>query len=294
MVKESNLHNPLDFFVSISDANAFKNFLVEFIEYGGTPYSFVNPTTVRIPCLEDYGEWIDRDFHISYFIGNKLDEEFTRSKNLIQTYTLENTTENAVKYLKIQFSIIQTIVDKRTSFLIEYPDIFKFLKALADHIVFLLHSLDTTNIQLDYEKFLKAYERSNRTIITQEEQDDLIMLVLGYMKGQNQAREIILSEADFNLLIQYTIHLVKKGEIPEIETQLSPNIHQRLLAFSFWVLHKELYTTTRIKPHFISFLKNIFSNFENVSEESIRGFWGTKTQIKKDDFLPEIIKKHLS
>lgn len=294
MIEESNLHNPLNFFISITKEGVFKNLLLETLECDGTPYSFVNSTTLRIPYQEDDGVWKEEDVHISFFVGGELDNEFTKSKKFIQTYTLKNTTENAIKYLKIQFSSIQFITNNKIPFLVEYPYIFDFFKKLANYIVFLLNSLNVTDIQLDYRKLQKAYEQNNHITTTQNKDKDLIMSVLSYMKGQNHARETILSETDFDLLIQYTTHLIEKEELPEVKAQLSPNIHQRLLAFSFWVLHKELYTTKRIKPFFISFLKNVFSNFNDVTEKSIRGFWGTKTQIKRDDFLPEIIKKYLS
>ncbi|GIM57573.1 hypothetical protein CAPN006_19650 [Capnocytophaga canimorsus] len=266
MVKEGNLHNPLNFFISITKEGVFKNLLLETLEYNRIPYSFVNSTTLRITYEED-GIWEEEDVHISFFVENKLNNELTKSRDFIQTYTLENSTEKAIKYLKIQFSFIQLIINNRAPFLVEYPYIFNFFKKLAGYIVFLLKSLDVTDIQLDYRELKKLYEQNNRATTTQKKDKDLIMSVLSYMKGQNHMRETILSETDFDLLIQYTTHLIEKEELPEIKTQLSPNIHQRLLAFSFWVLHKELYTTKRIKPFFISFLKNVFSNFNDVTEK---------------------------
>ncbi|ATA77418.1 hypothetical protein [Capnocytophaga canimorsus] len=176
MVKEGNLHNPLNFFISITKEGVFKNLLLETLEYNRIPYSFVNSTTLRITYEED-GIWEEEDVHISFFVENKLNNELTKSRDFIQTYTLENSTEKAIKYLKIQFSFIQLIINNRAPFLVEYPYIFNFFKKLAGYIVFLLKSLDVTDIQLDYRELKKLYEQNNRATTTQKKDKDLIMSV---------------------------------------------------------------------------------------------------------------------
>lgn len=114
------------------------------------------------------------------------------------------------------------------------------------------------------------------------------------MKEENEKREKIMPDNEYQLMIQLINELVREEKLPIIKSKLkSLNISNDLLSFSFWVLHKELYTTKKIRPYFIEFLKAVFENFSNVEKQTIKGSFGTKSRVTKDYFLPQIISRHL-
>ena len=129
--------------------------------------------------------------------------------------------------------------------------------------------------------------------LTQKTDIEIIHCVFDYMKGLNEQKEKIFSDEDFNLLIEYTTELIEQEKIPVVEKKLQPKISNDLLRFSYWVLHKELYTTKRIKPYFYDFVQVVFLNFKDSHISSIKSQFGTSKRVKKDKFLPEIILNKL-
>lgn len=87
-------------------------------------------------------------------------------------------------------------------------------------------------------------------------------------------------------MIKLIVELVAKEDLPDnIKKLESVSISNDLLSFTFWVLHKQLYTTKRIRPYFIQFLKQTFSNFNDKSIESIKKGFGTKSRALKDEVI---------
>lgn len=94
--------------------------------------------------------------------------------------------------------------------------------------------LDESKVDFTIDDSFKIYVKSN---------EELIHSIFDFMKGENERKETILSEEDFNSLIGYTLCLVEEEKVPKISKQLNPNVSSKdIIRFSYWVLHNGLAT----------------------------------------------------
>ncbi|MFV0566845.1 MAG: hypothetical protein ACK5NB_13555 [Flavobacteriaceae bacterium] len=234
--------------------------------------------------------------HTSNLIIHYLKREYENSKSYIYQYCItNNNNEFSVRnYLTIQVKAIQLLINGSEEILTYHPYFLIPLRSLVKYIneMLLLPNMEKFEINEKSTDFIVVDNDNNYNI----EVSDLnkIHSVLSYMKGKNEKQQIILNEEDYNLLIEYTTHLIEKEEVPEVSKQLEPKLSNDLIRFSFWVLHKEIYTTKEIRKYFYDFIKIVFEKFKGNEISSIKSQFGTKSRVPKDNFLPEIITKHLS
>lgn len=87
---------------------------------------------------------------------------------------------------------------------------------------------------------------------------------LQFLKGYNIQKQKIMPDKEFQKLLDYTFHLIEFEALPK-KIKLIPqtNISTETLRYTFYLIHKQLYGTKRIKKVWIDFLHNVFSQFKN-------------------------------
>ncbi len=206
-----------------------------------------------------------------------LTQEMNKSKELLLKGSKK--TKDFIHFVNVNKIILQDIIDNN-------QEIFIREKAFIDVLCKISHFLE--KIKKNFKLNLPKYDEFQNS-----EDIDIINSVISYMKGKNEKDEIILNEEDYNLLYLYVQELIEKERVPIITRQLKPKISNDLLRFTFWTLHKEKYTTKKIRPYFYDFIKAVFEKFENNEINSIKSQFGTKSRVTKDKFLPEVITKYL-
>lgn len=105
--------------------------------------------------------------------------------------------------------------------------------------------------------------------ISNEELKSQAQEFLKHFNGYNVSNEKIMTAVDFNHLMEYTYYLIEHEEIPTDIIQI-PQIRLSTghIRYTFYLMHRSFYGTKEIKPSWISFLKEVFSQFD-IQE------WGT-------------------
>lgn len=217
--------------------------------------------------------------------------EFEKSKNLLKEKYLQNTLEGNGSFLNLQCKTLQSLISNHSQFLNKYP---YFLHPIRGLVKFINDKLLLPNMeQFTLNEYSVDIIPVNEVLSVEKSDEEVIHSVIGYMKGKNEKQEVILSEDDYQLLLNYTSCLISNKEIPVITRKLKPNMQNGALMFTFWVLHKELYTSTKIREYFYDFLKEVFINLDNSSISSIKKVFGAQSRITKYRFLPAIILNHI-
>ena len=306
---ESTLEQPLLYFENVvenSPVELFKQF-VDSCKQDGENFKYkiiaenyengiitINNSYIDFETNKVYNEsYID--FNNNFKL--ELERELKKSKTLINLYIVQNP-DNLKKYILLLEKNLQYILNKGVTVNQKYPDFFKILvqinKYLNDKYLFdqdfkfelSISKYDTIKTNLEDANTLLELGNGNEV--------ELINTIFSFMSGKNEKRVQIMSEEQYSLMIKSINELVLNEELPNnIQKLKHVSISNDLLSFIFWVLHKQLYTSNKIRPYFIEFLKETFSNFDNKEISSIRKGFGTKGRVTKDVFLPKIVSQYL-
>lgn len=286
---KSTIDNPIAYFeYLISDVN-IKSDLEDLLIYSDyLSYTISLPDEVVFFEFNEEHEIRGVKIGLYETLKPKLDRELEKSKRLMLEYYLDNVEQRNFNFFKYLFNSIQSLV-RSSEFIKRYPFLLFYYRELVQFINLKIVASYEMNFVLNEEGIcLNSASNDNP-----KSKEVLIYEIFSFMKGKNEKGEYILSEEEFELLIDSIRSLVSNEKLPSEFVQVKPRISNDLIRFSFWVLHHELYTTKGIKPYFIGFIKNTFKNFNESTLKSIRSQFGTKSRVKRDNFIPEIIKKHL-
>lgn len=285
---ESSNQKPLEFFKDAVSRKYLYAFVDEVCENIGNGANLRDNNTISWMQQDDNGEFQSNEATIESLLTPKLRAEFEKSKDYLDDYYINHPEENVLLFFRIQVNIIQNIINRNKVFLTDFKFFLFPLRGLVTHINTILTFPNMPKFELDESSL-----NNTPSFATSTDDQALIFSILNYMNGNNEKREQILNDADFALLIRYTNELVATDQLPLIERKIQPKITNALLSFSFWVLHKKLFDTRRIKPQFLNFLKDVFVNFENRKIESIKTQFGVASLIYPQKFIPEIILQYL-
>ena len=223
-----------------------------------------------------------------------LYRELKNSKILLdeEIISFDGDTSKIWQYLIVQVKKLQHSVNKGGIEIIRVPEILETINLLIEYInkVHLPEEKDSFEITEDYS--LEILE-SNRLIYSKTS-SEIIDLIFGYLNGENEKQEKIMTTEQYMLMIEYVNHLVDKKEVPKIKNKIEKlNITKSLLRFTFWVLHKELYTSKTIKEDYINFLIAVFQDFENWEFKNLKKVFGNKSGVNSFEFIPNQILKYL-
>ncbi|MFB9056697.1 hypothetical protein ACFFU9_08075 [Mariniflexile ostreae] len=286
--------NPLAFFEYIFIENNITAELEAQLKYYDFQSHSINlPYVIKYVEYDDWNNSIKGEIEIQKILIPILRREFEKAKEHMYAAFLRNEPSFNLNYLTYQFNTIQSLITNNLSIINKYPFFLLPLKGLVKYINDRLlipgsdnFVLDENNIEFSIDDSLNTYVKSN---------EQIVHLIFDYMNGKNERKEIILSEEDFNKLISYTLHLIQEESVPVIDKKLNPKLSSKdIIRFSYWVLHKELYNTSKIRTYFYDFIKEVFENFKDNDIASIKSQFGTKSRIFNHAFFPEITKKYLS
>ncbi len=292
---------PLQYFEEIIENNAINKLKQNFIDQNTEFLSNIekiDPDKGIIVYWDSYYNTNNKESfsgHITLTFENKLSNllyfEFSKSKKLIDECVLENPTDY-LPYLYLQEKTLKYIINRGKQTIIDYPILLKPLLGIQRYIneKYLLDQerkiqLDTTNIKEHIESRLPLFEDSNE-----------IEFTLNYLKGNNDKGQLIMSEENYKKMINYITYFNENRSLPEnIEKLPHINISQNLLRFTFWVLHKRLYTTSEIKDEFIHLMKAMFSDFDNWAFSPLKTKFGSREKVTVNGikFIPDFIKEEV-
>lgn len=236
-------------------------------------YYTVTPQGETIETTADY------NFHLKLKLRKALEEV---KNNIIQfnIYNLNNEDEKE-KYVELQARYLQNIVDTEKEVLRSFTFIAEYLYEVINELNMILPEgskgklLDTTYLNL----------------FTPVSEEEKINDIFSFFQGKNEQGERIMSDRDYTQMTEYINILVDREEKPTIEHRLNPKLDNGIITFAFWVLHRELYTTKKIRKYFLEFLKEAFTNFDDVKPESLRSSFGRKTKLVQNH-LPPVLRKY--
>lgn len=289
---ESNTENPLAFYEYIINEHNICIELDKRLLYSDfTSYIINLPDEIKYVEQIEFGEYKEGILILKNEFIPILRLEFEKSKKLILEKYFTNDEISNRNFLRYLFNILQSLVNDESKIINKYPYL---ILAIRGFISFINKKL----LYHDMEKFILIEDGLEKIDISDDYNTDksnieIMHSVLDYMKGLNEKQSKILTDEDYNLLIEYTTHLIEKEEVPEILKILKPDLIKDTIRFSFWVLHHEIYTTKRIKNYFYNFIKLVFEKFENDELISIKKHFGTKSRVPNDKFLPPIIRNNL-
>ena len=89
-----------------------------------------------------------------------------------------------------------------------------------------------------------------------------------HLKGNNNSREKIMTDENFNQLFEDLCYLVENDKVPTIKNPLPQmGISNQSIIYTMRLIHTDLFTTNKIRPSFISFLEMYFhqlNSYENM------------------------------
>jgi len=281
---ESNINHPLAFFEAFLTKDniehqlqsfyndAIENERVEDIDY--------NTKEVTIQGEDENGNFALQKIVFADILKRKLEAQYHTTIHLINDASViyQNSKEEFNNYLSRQENTIRYINLILEPLLIQYPYLQTPLKDIYEYI----------SKRYAYKGSLISINKEN---ITPEE---LAVSIFGFMKGVNDAKQQIMPEDEYNLMIGHIVAFIEEEKIPFIEKKINKtNITNELLRFLFWVLHKEHYTTTSINPNFFEFIKATFKQFDDVSHKTLRSKFANKNNLSSKSYLPEKVNSYL-
>ena len=297
---ESTKQNPLAYFESLivfDGINTFlQNFLTDYIEHSGLNLTFVDNIKGIVKYLDydiEGNNIIELEVNFENKLTNELYYQFNKSKELINEAVAEMTKskEDYINFLLLQEKQIQYIINNGKKHINLFPELLKPIIGITNYINY--KYLNESDKKIVVNTSLLNLEESN---IDNNNDSQTIISILGYLKNYNDKRQKIMSDEQFDLMIEYVKSYVDNNTIPNNITKLdSLNISKNLLRYTFWVLHKKLYTTGSIRQDFILLIKQIFSDFDNWEIVTLKRKFGNKDKVIHNGkhFIPEIIKSEL-
>lgn len=305
--------NPLFYFEQLLESNNLRfrsdtaiNKLIE--KYG----SLVKSVDYEKGCVDYLGlysdgsvEPIEKITTYSFYweFQNEVKRESDKLTTLIDSIVLNINMagNNSTEFLKTIITQLTLLIEKSKLIYPEQTFIKRRLIEVSNKLIKKYSLEDIYNYQEIEKENSIAKEVNNHQVQLNSisefipgKEIELIQSIFGFMSGLNERAELILDSTDYELLIKYNIELVKGQSVPIIERRLNPNVSKiEMISFPYWVMHKALYTTHRIKPYFYNFIKEVFINFDATELSSLQGFFGTKTRLYSHHFLPQIIKEYL-
>lgn len=298
---ESTNHNPLAYFESLivnNDLNTYlQKYLDDFVEH--SDYKIFDVDKIKgIVKYHDYdidGKYIvEKEDRFEDAIQVELFNQYNISKELINESVAEisKSGEDYTGFLLLQGKQIQYIINNGEKQINLFPKLLKPLKSIVNYIN--KKYLNENKIKISINTSFLNLEEPKEEYSSDMQ---IIISVLGYLKNNNDKRQKIMSDEQFNLMIEYVNFYVENNTLPQSIKKLdSLNISNNLLRFTFWVLHKKLYTTNSIRQEFIQLIKQIFSDFDNWEESTLKRKFGNRDKVQHNGrhFIPEIIKSELN
>ena len=108
--------------------------------------------------------------------------------------------------------------------------------------------------------------------------------MLNFMSGMNIHREKIMSDQNFDRMINYTFHLIETDNVlPNIKKIPQVGVSNEFVRYTYYSIHKAIYGTRRIHPSWVTFLHEVFTQFSNTKAETTRTKFSKKPPMYQSD-----------
>ena len=109
---------------------------------------------------------------------------------------------------------------------------------------------------------------------------------LNFFTGQNKKKKKIMSDDDYNSLLQYVTSFLTMKVVPVVTNRIRTNISQDYLRYTFYRIYKDLHLKQPPRDSWVSLLHAIFLQFDNTTESTT-----SKKFSKKPDLYDSDIKR---
>ena len=293
---KSDNQNPLAYFEYLLKYNRYTELKEEFLNSyrDFTSLEYINFQKGEVKLWEFFYDeskniqqekFITRNFQKSFELT--LYNEYYTTINLIDLkvefiLTQGNSPKEYIHHLLIKLENLNHLSKLYT----ETTEVTSSITRIIEHI-------NIKHISLCKTPLLSTIQKAEYNIL---DDNKIIETVLGYFKGQNEYREQIMTIESYTKMIGYISYFIENNILPENLEKIPPlGISKQLLRFSFWVLHKHLYSNKRTNLEFLSLVKSMFSDFDDWEFETLKKKFGNKDKVTVNGlmFVPEIIKKEI-
>ncbi len=242
-----------------------------------------------------------------------LQQENSTAFNFVQLANSEFSKEKYKEKRQAFSAVLSKITNPREAFtrIEEYIDTLPVLPTIPKEVSRLLDSsiirqlskwlskqqeICENNFAQTFSPTVKNSTNTNNTKPKREQADpqekqNTARKLLNFLSGYNSKNEKIMSDNDFARLVEYTNAMIQTDVIPEnIKPIASTNITNEYLRYTFYMIHKQLYTTRPIRIEWIELLHLVFNQFNGVEIETTRKKFSTKP-VHYDKDIIDIQKK---
>ncbi len=114
---------------------------------------------------------------------------------------------------------------------------------------------------------------------------------LKHFSGFNLQKNKIMSDSDFNRLLEYTFYLIEHDKLPPNIVSIPkiglPAAHIR---YTYYLMHKSFFDTKEIKSNWIDFLQKVFYQFRNQEWQTIKTKFSSKPS-KYDNDISQMLSE---
>ncbi|MCR9065180.1 MAG: hypothetical protein NXI00_14505 [Cytophagales bacterium] len=100
---------------------------------------------------------------------------------------------------------------------------------------------------------------------------------LAFFKGTNEYNSKIMKDSDHDTLMDWVYELIETEKVPFIAPPLKQiNLTNNMIRYTFYLIHKELYGTQKIKIAWIDFIHKAFTQFQGTETSTTKTKFSTK------------------
>lgn len=245
--KEILIDNTIKYYEWYFDINQSRQSELNQYFYENTPITFLNKTSTKGQIR------LSRSFFVNYIVNGAQ-----RSLD-----TLKNA-QNPIEGMKtfLGGTHIESLLDLD-----------------ATYRFYLWVQNDFSNSNQNVSKPKKQIGKSGT-----EHNLQIALSYISFMKDHNYANEKIMNDKDYDRLVKYVTYMIEYEAVPpKIERIPQINTSNEYIRYTFYLIHKALYTTKAKRNYFIHFLHNVFSQFQNTEWSTTNTKFSTKpNQYDKD------------
>lgn len=106
---------------------------------------------------------------------------------------------------------------------------------------------------------------------------------LNFLTGHNLQNEKIMTDDDYNSLLQYVTSFLTIKVVPVVTNRIRTNISQDYLRYTFYRIYKDLHLKQPPRDSWVSLLHAIFLQFDNTTESTTSKKFSNKPDLYDSD-----------
>lgn len=295
--KALHIHQAQWLFVSFDTGNAYSLLPQLYADLEKSP---TDNTLIAVICALENAVFLQAENATVPAFTQIADSNFAKSvlKDKKQTFGSQlNTLSNAREVL----SEIENIAENLPDFPATTPEIVALLTSsvarqlrlwlVEQKEIYKNHASQIFVPTTPNEGTKTAKPKAMKQKMNTQQQKNIAQKRIAFLAGYNRKNEKIMTDSDFARLITYIHSLIDTGTVPTNILPISQTgISNEYLRYTFYLIHKDLYTTRPIRPEWIDLLRAIFTQFQGVEKETIRKKFST-IPTHYDSDIQEIVKQ---